>query len=60
MCEVGWTDSWRERKVELNIRQKTPKIFTKKILACQALINVKFNGSFEVAGRAKIRGFDTF
>ena len=32
MCEVGWTDSWRERKVELNIRQKMPKIFTKEIL----------------------------
>ena len=31
MCEVGWTDSWRERKVELNITQEMPKIFTKEI-----------------------------
>ena len=32
MSVVGWRDSWRERKVKLNIGQNTRKIFTKEIL----------------------------
>jgi len=34
MCEVGWTDSWIERGVKVNIGQKMWKIFTKEVLAC--------------------------
>ena len=55
MCEVGRTDSWRERKVELNIGQKTLKIFTKEILACQASVNVKFNGVLKLLGSQNSR-----
>ena len=60
MCEVGWTDSWRERKVELNIGQKTLKIFTKEILACQASVNVKFNGVLKLLGQSKFEGLTLY
>ena len=50
----------RERKVELNIRQKMPKIFTKEILACQALVNVKFNGVRKLLGQSKFEGLTLF
>ena len=60
MCEVGRTDSWRERKVELNIGQKTLKIFTKEILACQASVNVKFNGVLKLLGQSKFEGLTLF
>jgi hypothetical protein len=60
MCEVGWTDSWWKRKVEVSIRRKTRKVFTKENSSCQAFINVKFNEVLKFSGTVKISGFDTF
>jgi len=34
MCEVGWTDSWRERKVVVSTGYKMSNGFTKRILVC--------------------------
>jgi len=34
MCEVGWTDSWRERKSDGNTKWKMSNGFTKRILVC--------------------------
>ena len=60
MCEVGWTDSWRERKVELYTGQMMLKVFTKEILACQAFVNVKFNGVLKLLGQSKFEGLALF
>jgi hypothetical protein len=60
MWEVGWTNSRRERKVELNIRQKMRKVFTKEIVASQAFVNVKFNGIFKLLKQSKFEGLTLF
>jgi hypothetical protein len=48
MWEVGWTESRREGKVELNTREKMRKVFTKEIVASQAFVNVKFNEALKL------------
>ena len=37
-----------------------PKIFTKEILACQAFVNVKFNGVLKLLGQSKFEGLTLF
>ena len=37
-----------------------PKIFTEEILACQAFINVKFNGALKLLGQSKLEGLTLF
>ena len=36
-----------------------PEMFTKEILACQAFVNVKFNGVLKLMGQSNIRESDT-
>jgi hypothetical protein len=60
MWEVGWTNSGRGREVELNTRQKMRKVFTKEIVASQALVNVKFNGILKLLKQSKFGGLTLF
>jgi len=60
MWEEGWTNSRRVRKVELNIRQKMRKVFTKETVASQAFFNVKFNGILKLLKQSKFEGLTLF
>jgi hypothetical protein len=60
VCEIGWPDSWRERKVDVSIGQNMRKVFTQENSRSRAFVNVNFNGDLKFSGTFKIRGFDTF
>jgi hypothetical protein len=60
MWEVGWTNSRRGNKVELNIRQKTRKVFTKEIVASQAFVSVMFNGILKLLKQSEFEGLTLF
>jgi hypothetical protein len=52
----GWTDSWRERKLDVSIGRKVQKVFTKRVLVVRHLSMPSLMGVLSFLGHSKFEG----